>query len=308
MKSVRQRTTRLALAAALAGCVGGVGGADEKAVASPAAELPADAIAIARREFDAVKSSRNSGVQPKGELPRLTVPELRSTPAPAAPWTPQKATVPEKRSANWLVDAMEKSADARKDRERTGADRERDQGRSRELLGPEKEKDDADAVEPRRASDSTAERERKTENAVANPLAGYLGVWMTPQDYALLKPGIDQAFGNAAGTSGPGAAPLPDAAAVFSLPGSDGIGGSNIGAARSTPAAPRENPYLAMLNPPAPTSASAAAIASAPPPMSVAPGRAMPPPPAPIPAVKSPIPDFAKPAADEKYFKQLKRF
>lgn len=308
MKPVRQRSIGLALAAVLAGSVGAVSGAEEKAPASPAAEPPADAIAIARREFDAVKSSRNSGVQPKGEIPRLTVPELRQPPATGTPWTPTKAAVPEKKSANWLVDAMEKSADARRDRERTGSDRERERGRGRELPGPEKDRGGDDEKEPRRASDSVAERERKTENAVANPLAGYLGVWMTPQDYALLKPGIDQAFGNAAGTAGPGVSPLPDAAAAFALPGSAGIGGSNIPAAHSAPAVPRENPYLAMLSPPVPAAASAATIASAPPPLSVAPSRAMPPPPAPAPAVKSAIPDFAKPAADEKYFKQLKRF
>lgn len=308
MKPARQRSLGLALAAALAGSVGAVSGADEKAPASPAVEQPADAIAIARREFDAVKSSRNSGVQPKGEMPRLTVPELRPPPATGTPWTPTKAAVPEKKSANWLVDAMEKSAEARKDRERTGSDRERERGRGRELPGPEKDREGDEEKETRRASDSVEERERKAKNAVANPLASYLGVWMTPQDHALLKPGIDQAFGNAAGTSGSGSSPLTEAATAFSLPGSPGIGGLNIAAARSTPGTPRENPYLAMLNPPAPTTASAAAIASAPPPLSVAPSRALPPPAAPTPAVKSPIPDFAKPAADEKYFKQLKRF
>jgi len=303
----RHRRTWLALAAALAGGGGAVCGADEKAPASPPVEQPVDAIAIARREFEAVKSSRNPGLPAKGEFPRLTVPELRSAPPPA-PWTPPKTVSPEKKSANWLVDAMEKSADARKDRERTGADRERDRDRGREPLGPEKEKEEADANEPRRGSDSVAERERKAENAVANPLAGFLGVWMTPQDYALLKPGIDQAFGDAAGAGGGGSAPRPDAATAFTLPGTDGIGGVNTAAGRAVPATPRENPYLAMLNPPVPAAAPAAGIANALPPVSIAPSRAMPPPPAPIPAAKSPIPDFAQPAADEKYFKQLKRF
>lgn len=306
MNQARHRTAWLALAAALAGGVANVGAADEKAPASPSSEPPADAIAIARREFEAVKSARNPALPAKGDFPRLTVPELRSAPPPA-PWTPPKTPAPEKKSANWLVDAMEKSADARKDRERNGGSPERDQGRTRELPGPEKDRDDADGSEPRRASDSNTERERKAENAVANPLAGYLGAWMTPQDYALLKPGIDQAFGNAAGNSGNVLASPADPTTAFALPGNAGIGGANQAGPRGAPTTPRENPYLAMLNPPVPAATPAPVTANALPPP-VAPSRALPAPPAPVPAVKSSIPDFAKPATDEKYFKQLKRF
>jgi hypothetical protein len=90
----------------------------------------------------------------------------------------------------------------------------------------------------------------------------------------------------------------------------DAGGGANDLMALSRVAPPAamtsDNPYLQTLTPPAPN----AQVSSLPtantlptsPPSSVFTAPAEPPP------AQSRIPDFAKPPADEKYFKQLKRF
>ncbi len=285
-------------------------GADEKSAAtnsSAAAPLPADAIAIARREFEAVKSARDSVAQPKETFPRISAPELHVPPSGGA-WTPQKSTLlekeKEKKSANWLVDAMEKSADARKDRERGGVERERDRGPMSRRA--DREKEGEEDGEKRTTANGAEERERKPETAVTNPLSAFLGTWMTPQDFALLKPGIEQGFSATGGASSSGTSTLPGTGSAFPLPGSDASSAATA-AARAAAATPRENPYLAMLGSVTPVSSASVAAPPLPAPAANR-GVIAPPSLPPVSAPKSSVPDFVKPATDEKYFKQLKRF
>ncbi len=316
MKTDRQRSSWIALVAAVAlGLVASHAAEDKPATAAPSAS--ADALTNARREFDAVKAGRGAAQPQKNDLPRVSIPEMQAPPPPAGSWQPPKSTKPEKKSANWLVEAMEKSAEARsdRDRERTGGgtamgmnERERDRlrdGRAGDTDVGER----GEPGEPRSERRSTDEREPRSATAVSNPLTGYLGTWMTPQDFALLKPGIDQSAANSAEPFGNGASNFSSVAPTLPTLGPDGLLGSSAASARPAAAAPRENPYLAMLNT-VPSPAIAAPTAVSPTIGSSAPS--MPPsiiaPVVPKPNPKSAVPDFAKPSTDEKYFKQLKRF
>jgi hypothetical protein len=149
--------------------------------------------------------------------------------------------------------------------------------------------------------------------SVVNPLNRYLGDWMTPQDYSLLKPGLAQSAMNGLNHEGSreGGLVIPGSNAL--RPGAvdqPGLRSSNV--TNDVPAAkPKENPFLQALNAPAvpvnpPSSfvTPAQVVTVSPPKISM---MAAPPAPVSEPA-KSKVPDFAKPVQDEKYFKQLKRF
>jgi hypothetical protein len=137
--------------------------------------------------------------------------------------------------------------------------------------------------------------------AVPNPLNSFLAEWMTARDYALLKPGLQSSGATAASLpTSPGSEP----AVSVILP---------VTPKREVPAAkPGENPYLEILNEPSPAVAappSTVATNANPAVPSPAPPVLLPPvPPTPAPAPQSKIPDFAKPATNDKYFKPLKRF
>jgi hypothetical protein len=145
---------------------------------------------------------------------------------------------------------------------------------------------------------------------ITNPLNAFLDDWMTPQDFALLKPGLS---GRSTGVQ-----PLPDfGLATGGLPSGPPLAAGAFRGADPVPlAAPgdrpgpmRENPFLAALN--APVANVAAAVQTprlahpAQGPATVA-TPAVQSPPSPPPASRTP--DFARPAAEEKYFKPLKRF
>jgi hypothetical protein len=161
------------------------------------------------------------------------------------------------------------------------------------------------------ASDAAQEGERKVPTtAVANPLESYLGGWMTPQDYALLKPSLAQGA-----LPGGGRDPMSPNALQSANGALPGIGGTGAALGISAPAAglpapkAKENPFLQALVTPAPAVPVPAFGAAMPPATpAVKPLATAAPPPPPIEPAKSKIPDFAKPAEDEKYFKQLKRF
>ena len=131
---------------------------------------------------------------------------------------------------------------------------------------------------------------------------------MTPHDYALLKPGLEQAIGAQIDTR----TNAPSSSATISLPLLPGTN-ATFGSVSPVPVspvqtAPRENPYLTALSPapaiPAPNPTSVSTLPSLPAASALPPflGAPQPPP------AKSAVPDFVKPATDEKYFKQLKRF
>ena len=273
----------------------------EKAAGSIAAPAP-DAIAGAKKEFESIKSARDAALLPKSGLPRVSVPELSMPSASALPsvGAKQKKVGSETKSPNWLIEAMEKPERERELRGKSSGsrDRQRNSG-SREARS---ERSDETARESVRADDDEEENAR----TVFNPLTQFLGDWMTPQDYALLKPGlaVDAGIDVKSLTS---FGPLET---VGNVPGATGLKGGDLDL-RTSPAAlsaPRENPFLQALTPdvrmmPVPGVARPAPL---PPPLS--PGAATMAAPPPPPPAQTKIPDFARPPTDERYFKQLKRF
>ena len=134
---------------------------------------------------------------------------------------------------------------------------------------------------------------------------------MSPQDYALLKPGLQPAS-DTAGSPGIGSA---GAQAGFVGSAAEPRSGSSLmpGAERpgfAGPTRPPENPYLpGLTDGPSPLAGFsppvqpvAAAIAPLAPVIYAAPPTAPEPPPA------SKVPDFVRATRDEQYFKPLKRF
>ena len=310
MKPAAQNLGRVALGFALAFALRENRAAEESAAAKPPPPN-ADAIDVAKQEFQAIKSARENALQPKGDLPRFTVPDM-SPSAPGPTTLRAKSEALEKKSKNWLLDAMEKSGDARKDRDRGRTDPDRK--RSGSARGIEDEQTTSDGLGAERETNSRQEKaevsergDRKPE-AVFNPFTRYLGGWMTPADYALLKPGLDSALAGAspvksAATPSPLSLELPDLAGGDA--GLSGLSAPSRGGV-VTPA-PHENPYLSLMNsvPPVPTPNAPAVV---PPPIAptLAPASVAGPPN--IPPAKSTVPDFAKPPVDEKYLKQLKKF
>lgn len=268
------------------------------------------AISGIKREFDTTKSSHNPALRQKGDVPRLTMPEMPAS--TAGGWSPPKPPEPEKKSANWLVEAMDRQAGDQKAGRRDGLldDKERAAGSRAKANGMDgADRGRAEAAKRQENFDSKGEASDSARSAptvvVDNPLTRYLGDWMTPQDYALLKPGLTASLA-AVGAREAGA---PSAAAT--LTASAPSTGIETGAGRAVPPLeiapkPRENPFLQALNSPvAPVFAPPVPLTKPEAPKNA--GVYALPPPRPEPP-KSPVPDFVKPAQDEKYFKPLKRF
>ena len=264
----------------------------------PAAEDP---MAGAKREFEGIKAARGVTEQSKAAapLPIFTVPELSlGTPTPKTKARAKTAAelLAEKKSANWLVDAMMKKDP--KD-EVDSLDQKVD------LLAKEQ-------VDTKKTTNEKTDTkpEASPKGPELNPLTRYMSGWMTPQDYSLLKSGMNgptaESLVSRGDTSGAGSvmnAALPSDAGGGAL---DLMALSRTGPAPSTATAAAGNPYLQGFAPPAQNFQN-----FSPPPAAMSPAAPAPsvftPPTAPA-TPTSRIPDFAKPAADEKYFKQLKRF
>lgn len=245
-----------------------------------------------------------------GSLPRVAAPEWHggaSSAPPAKPARPNPAAAPG--GSNWLVDAMLKPGaepEGERVRSRRGATGEFETATASSSR-PEGRGVLADSPEPR---DRTATASQPPDaGTVINPLAGFLGEWMSPQDLALLKPGLSgipavpitrplsgSPFGP---TSGGMSAPGAESGGGMSPPGmliSRGLGTA------------RENPFLQGLNPPVPSIPPVAVppktVQSAP---AAGPATSVPMSPPP-PAGPSRTPEFARPTSDDRYFKPLKRF
>lgn len=279
-----------------------------------------DPIGAAKREFDQAKAERDGGAAGrKADLPRLGLPEMQLPAGGAVPSSEaekkKRAKAAEMKSANWLLDAMEKKPDAREGRSRdTIAGRSDEPGGQGDDLSsaPSENAESVGATIVRDAANESA-REKRTEDrearraeSMANPLSRYMGEWMTPRDYAVMKPVVDAAArGNESAGSGVNS-PLPAGGDTLSLPDTMRPPGEARADERVgfTPPTPQENPYLQVLHTAATPTPQAAIV---PPP-------ANPPPPAissPAPAPEAPRnkrPDFAKPLDDQKYFKPLKKF
>ena len=313
---------RLPLTACCAFFAAAAAAAEDKPVVQ--AVLTEDAIKATQRDFDTIKAARDGSGPSKGDLPQFGLPELQINPGETRPRNAPKALKAGKKSANWLVDAMQKKTDARDDlrsdlrndlRSDLRNDLRKEQLGQREsdrstLSGPESE--DEEPVESKRSmakdeAHSTFQAERKELDPTLNPLTRFLSDWMTPKDYALLKPGLQ---GARAGESSP-RSEVPVAPFAGELSGivapdiAIGLAGTNKPAFVAP--TPQENPYLQAFNvPPSLSSTPVSLPAAAPSPKIFAPTVSAP---AGIP-VSAPgrVPEFAKPMTDEKYFKPLKRF
>jgi hypothetical protein len=284
-----------------------------------------DALTAAQRDLELIKATREPAAPIAGAWPGIAAPEWPhgpvTAPLPRPAPNPQAAGAAQKRSAHWLVEAMERKLEehgakaqpekhrgrARDDRT-SAADSATEQeiadAADRGLPGENREREAGKSEAPGGAVD---EPERKPEQA-PNPFAPYLAGWMTPADYALLKPVVEAANGadlraggsaNAAGTASFSFQPGPSAAPS------------------GLPRAPApENPFLQAM---APVSASftvgaVAASGAGAAPANPAPAAVIftpaiePAAPPPTPAAKATQPDFVKPQSDEKYFKPLRRF
>jgi hypothetical protein len=269
--------------------------------ATPASDDP---IAGAKRDFEGVKATRSPSEAAKAGLPGLETPELSLTkPTPKLTGRTKTAAeiLAEKKSANWLVDAMMKKDENSEKAEAVDPDA----ALLRELkLSPEV----AARASAQKATEEkpSAKSELAKTGAEFNPLTRFMAGWMTPQDYSLLKPGMGGATADSLIARGETSISGP----TGDLGPSAEKGGALEMMALSRPASlptpgSAGNPFLQNFTPPPQGAANFVAPAASTAP--VAPATVFTPPAEP-PSAKSRMPDFAKPATDEKYFKQLKRF
>jgi hypothetical protein len=217
------------------------------------------------------------------------------------------------RNPNWLIDALQQpnaAGDLAQDREDARSGRPGGRIASGRADVSRGQTGQTPVVSRGASERSPTGLGPSSADMITNPLTTFLDDWMSPQDFALLNPGRS-------GRSS-GVLPLPDLGLTTGglTAGPPSLAGANRGA-DSTPLAPRgdrpgagrENPFLAALNPPVASVTGAAQTprlaVSVPGPAAVAtPSLQSPPSPPPAPRT----PDFARPPADEKYFKPLKRF
>ncbi len=311
-----------------------------------------DPLGAATRDLDALRQNRAQGaLGPERVLPRLAVPELNQGagngigPKPA---TNANRAIPSARlghEPNWLIEGMTRARDDGGRQAGGVAGRERDPvsgiEAGLEATGT-RSRGAAGATVPavRRASVGRGAIPADEAPAASNPLNPFLSSWMSPSDYALLRPhGQADARAGAAlrgdgqiGGVAPGewsavlnAGALGGAGRAIATP--DRGGGAALGGGIEP-----TNPFLAGLEPPpratpvdggpaadgsfARSRQSADAFRSLPDARdNFLPGAAR----TSVPAEVSPpnrgasptgtpVPEFAKPKSDEKLFKPLKRF
>jgi hypothetical protein len=302
---------RLIASIALAVGVANVIGAQSEGAKTTTGTTPPDAIAEARKEFETIKSVRDAALLPNGRMPKVGVPELSLPPTASPVVTPKAKPNPrEAKSSTWLLDAMAKESNSSSSRTPESRARERsNRPGSRERGWSEFDRDPREMADDGRQAargDREEREDREQASAPVNPLNAYLGEWMTPQDYALLKPGLTSA--SVPGMAG-GVAALPGTLGATIPEGGlkDLSFGSPVAPANAFPQAPRENPYLQSLKPEMPLAGAinrGRSIETTP--VTVAPRQK--PTIAPTPPVAPPqskIPEFAKPPTDDRYFKQV---
>lgn len=292
------------------------------AAAARAADSPSqagDSIATAKKDLASIKApvGQDSGaalptldMKDVGTISGAALPEL-----PGAPSREKEASLdPAKKNqgtGNWLVDAMDKRADG--GRTTKGRDKDDLLKSEADLLHPGDREATLGEKDLALAEEAREKDGPKEGTAFAyNPLDSFMGGWISAKDRDLLVPG----------TKGEGLSGEAGRSHMDLLPGLDaGQGGSFvenlIGPVDSTPFADSRsapNPYLAPPDlGPAQTAKWFLAPEGAGP---AAPGlsdfsRGMSSSgvdPRPLDSSRTFIPDFAQPADDDKYFRQLKRF
>ena len=290
---------RFVAAVLLAASWGSETRAQDKSATTSAAPAP-DAIAGAKKDFESIKSGRDAALLPKGGMPNVNLPPLPAASPTVTIGTKQKIAPPDAKSRNWLIDGIEKQDGSRNSRGQNSRPRDRDdKSISRDDLSDESKQ---------KARQLTGAKEDEEDTPVViNPLASYLGDWMTPQDYALLKPGLSQSFEPGVNAKNPTGLSAPAIAGNVGGVTDFAFGGISSSQPLAAQPVTRENPYLQSLKPDlsSPSIATRSNVVSAPPMRAPIP---MVTPPQPIPPPQTKIPEFAKPPTDDRYFKQLKRF
>ena len=159
-------------------------------VSCAAESAPSDGFEKVRKELEATKNTRTQAAQPAAGFSSAALPDWQgATTVPPPVATPVRKTSEREtktKSSNWLVEAMSQtntslgSSGTDEIRARTGDD-------SRLLL----EKNTSRSVGPEKAAAGVNIRELKPlagQPLAPDPFARFMGGWMTPQDYALLKP------------------------------------------------------------------------------------------------------------------------
>ncbi len=289
--------------------------------ATPASAPPTeDSIAAAKRELEQFKRATSTGAldSRSGAMPSISIPQVHTDDEPVLITPPADQLKPKgKPSANWLVDAMmnpkrdgENGIDRARTDRRTTRDGDlplRHKTQGVHLTDAEKAGDSDKLADTGKSADPEQPAPAKPD-VVFNPLSQFMTSWMTPQDYTLLKPNLDH---SAIATAGPDTQPQAGVASADpdGLAALAGISGETFAAPKPGYAPPTgaDNPFLSAMSlpdalpPTAITQATAATAPSPPPPL-------LDPTPPPEQPDRSTVPDFAKPAEDDKYYKPLKRF
>lgn len=261
----------------------------------------------AKQDLKTLPSVRKESDRPAISLPNIAAPSpATDLPAPMPSSNRSRATTEEakggKGTDNWLVDAMMKD-----DSRQTGTDRRGTKARAEahpldsETTGTDRDSD----REPTAAKESAQDdRERASDLAlekVENPLTPFMADWISKRDHALLLPKGTPEPGFA--TEAPSLVGGPDQAAAITFRGVDGRLDPMTGPVARPPV---ENPFLQALQAPAIPPPAVAPVPTLPGTGDRAPAL-MPPEPVRDNRSLPPI-DLSKPAQDNKYFPQLKRF
>ena len=274
--------------------------------AEPAAP---DAFEKVRQEIEAAKATRDTPAQPSAGLSSSALPEWQGTAPPLpASVSPGKISDPRQKSSNWLVEAMSRptapddASNARSTTTRSGEF----PPRLGETRSPERIRIERTAAVP----DFRELKAFANQPVAPDPFARFLGDWMTPQDYALLRPATATESAPRDGGRETGMAAPLRAGLAQDLSISIRMTGTGEPTKRiPAPTLARENPYLSANTAPTavPTpqlvTLKPAPVSGARPAASANSLEA-----APNSAAAPKTPDFTKPTDDEKYFKQLKRF
>lgn len=208
-----------------------------------------DPIAKAKRDYEAIKTSRSEAARPASSatanLPRL---EVQADEAPVlSPIQRARNTeaLEEKarqtRSKNWLVDALDKKSDADLEAPESSALAKQDAADSKIAA-----KTALDRPSDRRAADLPS-KPKKTAVDAPNPLGAYMSGWMTPKDFDLLQlRSRDTAV--AKGPSTLSSIESPVLRQTSSSPGLH-IGGDIPSGSTLATAARPQNPYLPEMSP-----------------------------------------------------------
>jgi hypothetical protein len=269
----------------------------------------ADSLSAAKKDLAAIKANT---VQPDAviALPSLDARDLG--PVPGAPQMPAPEPLPKETApdgtkkregtGNWLVDAMDRSAQQAKaakqgDRSRASPLDDMVPRADERQLG---DKSDRDGLLP--------DEKEGMQESVVNPLDSFMGGWVSTRDRDLLLNAKGEV--RAGEASRPQSEVLPGVEALAAAPSDDVLaapGGPLPGDTHGS------NPYLEALES-APVAVHAFTLPEIAPQELYSPAAATEPESGSPQATRSLedtktfIPDFAQPSDDDKYFKQLKRF